>query len=230
MDVILLERIEKLGQMGDVVKVKPGFARNYLLPKKKALRATKDNLTYFETQKVRLEAENLELRGEAEAVAGKLKHLIVVLIRQAGENGQLYGSVTARDMAEAIAEAGTKVERGQIQLEKAIKVLGLHPVHLRLHPEVVVEVTANVARSPEEAAALAREGHVVSAEEQREAEEAAIQEVISEVEAEEAVAEEAAAGPEAAAEPEAAEEASGEDAPGGEDGEAETETGAEKNA
>ncbi len=230
MDVILLERIEKLGQMGDVVKVKPGFARNYLLPKKKALRATKDNMVYFETQKVQLEAENLERRSEAEVVAAKLVGLTVVLIRQAGENGQLYGSVTARDMAEAIAEAGAKVERGQIQLEKAIKVLGLHPVHLRLHPEVVVEVTANVARSPEEAEALAREGHVVSAEEQREAEAAAIQEVISEVEAEEAVPEEAAAEPEAVAEPEAAEEESGEKAPGGEDGETETATGAEKNA
>ena len=224
MDVILLERIEKLGQMGDVVKVKPGFARNYLLPKKKALRATKDNMAYFETQKVQLEAENLERRSEAEVVAAKLVGLTVILIRQAGESGQLYGSVTARDMAEAIAEAGTKVERGQIQLEKAIKVLGLHPVHLRLHPEVVVEVTANVARSPEEAEALAREGHVVSAEEQHEAEAAAIQEVISEVEAEEAVAEEAAA------EPEAAEEGSGEEAPGSEDGETETATGTEKNA
>ena len=191
------------------------------MPKKKALRATKDNLAYFDTQKVRLEAENLERRGEAEAVAGKLKHLTVVLIRQAGENGQLYGSVTARDMAEAIAEAGAKVERGQIQLEKAIKVLGLHPVRLRLHPEVIVEVTANVARSPEEAQALAREGHLVSAEEQRETEEAAIQGVISEVEAEEAVAEEAAA-------EEAPEEESGEGALGGKDGETEPE--AEKNA
>jgi large subunit ribosomal protein L9 len=203
------------------VKVKPGYARNYLLPKRKALRATKDNLTYFESQKVQLEADNLERRGEAEAVAVKLEGLTVTLIRQAGETGQLYGSVSARDMAEAIAEAGAKVERGQIKLEKAIKVLGLHPVHLRLHPEVVVEVTANVARSQEEAETQAREGHVVSAEEQREAEEAAIQEVISEVEAEEAE-EEAAAEQIAATEEPAGEEAAEEEASAPEPAEAES--------
>ena len=189
MEIILLERIEKLGQMGDVVTVKPGYARNYLLPRNKALRATKANLAYFETQRVELEADNLQRRGEARAVAEKIDGLSVVLIRQAGETGHLYGSVSARDMADAITEAGTRVERIQIQLEKTIKVLGLHPVHVRLHPEVVITVTANVARSNEEAQTHAREGHLVSVEEQRETEDSALEEVISEVEAEEAAAE-----------------------------------------
>ena len=203
MQVILLERIEKLGQMGDIVKVKPGYARNYLLPQKKALRATNENLKVFEGQRAELEADNLKRRSEAEAVAGKLDGLSVMLIRQAGEGGQLYGSVTARDMAQALDQSGVKVERSQVQLDKVIKVLGLHPVRVRLHPEVAVTITANVARSEEEAATQASEGHVVSAEEQSAVEEAAIQEVITEVEAEEA-AEEAAG--EAAEETEAAAE------------------------
>ena len=186
MQVILLERIEKLGQMGDVVKVKPGYARNYLLPKKKAMRATDANLKVFESQRSHLETDNLERRSEAEAVAGKLDGLSITLIRQAGEGGQLYGSVTARDMAQALGKDGVKVERAQVQLDKVIKVLGLHPVRLRLHPEVSVTITVNVARSEEEARAQASEGHVVSAEEQRAAEEAIIQDVITEVEAEEA--------------------------------------------
>ena len=186
MQVILLERIEKLGQMGDVVKVKPGFARNYLLPKKKAMRATDANLKVFESQRSQLETDNLERRSEAEAVAGKLDGLSIVLIRQAGEGGQLYGSVTARDMAQALGKDKVKVERAQVQLDKVIKVLGLHPVRLRLHPEVSVTITVNVARNEEEARAQAGEGHVVSAEEQRAAEEAVIQDVITEVEAEEA--------------------------------------------
>ena len=186
MQVILLERIEKLGQMGDVVKVKPGFARNYLLPKKKAMRATDANLKVFDSQRSQLETDNLERRSEAEAVAGKLDGLSIVLIRQAGEGGQLYGSVTARDMAQALGKDGVKVERAQVQLDKVIKVLGLHPVRLRLHPEVSVTITVNVVRSEEEARAQASEGHFVSAEEQRAAEEAVIQDVITEVEAEEA--------------------------------------------
>jgi len=186
MQVILLERIEKLGQMGDVVKVKPGYARNYLLPKKKALRATDENLKVFESQRTQLETVNLERRSEAESVAGKIDGLSIVLIRQAGEGGQLYGSVTARDMAEALVKEGVKVDRSQVQLNKVIKVLGLHPVRLHLHPEVAVTITVNVARSEEEATAQASEGHVVSAEEQRAAEDAVIQEVITEVEAEEA--------------------------------------------
>jgi len=175
MQVILLERIEKLGQMGDVVKVKPGYARNFLLPKKKAMRATDANLKVFDSQRSQLETDNLERRGEAESVAGKLDGLSIVLIRQAGEGGQLYGSVTARDMAQALGEDKVKVERAQVQLDKVIKVLGLHPVRLRLHPEVSVTITVNVARNEEEARAQAGEGHVVSAEEQRAAEEAVIQ-------------------------------------------------------
>lgn len=186
MQVILLERIEKLGQMGDVVKVKPGFARNYLLPKRKALRATDENRKIFESRRAELEADNLKRRGEAESVAGKLDGLSIVLIRQAGEGGQLYGSVTARDLAQALDREGVRIERSQVQLDKVIKVLGLHPVRIRLHPEVTVTITANVARSEDEARTLASEGHVVSAAEQRAAEEAAIQEVITGVEAEEA--------------------------------------------
>lgn len=196
MEIILLERIEKLGQMGDVVTVKPGYARNYLLPRSKALRATKANLANFKTQRVQLEADNLERRGEAQAVAGKIEGLTVVLIRQAGETGQLYGSVSARDMADAITKAGTKVERNQIQLEKTIKVLGLHPVHVRLHPEVVITVTANVARSHEEAQAHALEAHPGSAKEQRATEDGAPEEVVSEIEAEEAAAGETESEPE----------------------------------
>ena len=187
MDVILLERIEKLGQMGDVVKVKPGFARNYLLPQKKALRANQANMAVFESQRAQLEADNLERRDEAESVAKKLKGLSVVLIRQAGDSGQLYGSVTARDLCDAIIETGVTIERRQVELEKVIKVLGLHTVKIRLHPEVVVDVVANVARSETEAESQAETGHVVSAEEQRETEEAAVEAVIADVEEAEAV-------------------------------------------
>ena len=150
-DLILLERVEKLGQMGQLVKVRPGYARNYLLPQKKAMRATKENLAYFETQRAQLEANNLARKADAEQVAGKLEGLIVVLIRQAGESGQLYGSVTARDVAQGITEAGFTVGRGQIVLERAIKTLGLHKQRVVLHPEVSVTVAVNVAQSAEEA-------------------------------------------------------------------------------
>ncbi len=202
MDVILLERIEKLGQMGDVVTVKPGYARNFLLPKRKALRANKENMAFFETQRAQLEAENLKRREDAEAVAAKLGGTSVVLIRQAGDSGQLYGSVSARDIADAVTEAGISIERGQVALDMAIKVLGLHQVKVRLHPEVGVEVTANVARSDAEAERQAETGHMVSAEEQREAEEAAVEAVIAEVEqAEVEEAEIAEASDEAADEP-----------------------------
>jgi large subunit ribosomal protein L9 len=149
--VVLLERIEKLGQMGQVVNVKPGFARNYLLPQKKAMRATKENLAYFETQRAQLEANNLNRKTEAEAVAGKLDGLRVVVIRQAGESGQLYGSVSSRDIAQAVTESGFTVERHQVVLDHTIKSLGLHPVRIALHPEVAVSITVNVAQSPEEA-------------------------------------------------------------------------------
>jgi len=150
-EVILLERVEKLGQMGQVVRVRPGFARNFLLPQKKALRATKENLAYFETRKAQLVAQNLERKGEAEQVAKKLDGVSVVVIRQAGESGQLYGSVTARDIADAVTAAGFTIGRSQVTLEHPIKTLGLHKQRVVLHPEVAVTVTVNVAQSPEEA-------------------------------------------------------------------------------
>jgi large subunit ribosomal protein L9 len=173
MEVILLERIAKLGQMGDVVKVKPGFARNYLLPKKKALRATEANKKYFETRRAQLEAQNLQLKAEAEKVAGKLDGLAVVLVRQAGEAGQLYGSVSARDIATAVTGAGFTIERRQVELNQPIKAVGLYKVAVDLHPEVRVTVTVNVARSPEEAEIQAKTGAAVIHGEQPPAEEAA---------------------------------------------------------
>jgi large subunit ribosomal protein L9 len=151
MEVILLERIEKLGQMGEVVKVKPGFARNYLLPQKKALRASKDNLAFFEKQRAQLEAVNLKRRDEAQGVAAKMNNLSVLMVRQAGEGGQLYGSVSGKDVADAIIAAGYTVERRQVNLDSPIKTLGSYSVRVSLHPEVAVAVTINVARSQEEA-------------------------------------------------------------------------------
>lgn len=162
MDIILLERVENLGQMGDVVKVKPGFARNFLLPQKKALRASKDNIAFFETQKTQLEAQNLQKKQEAETVAEKMEGMTVTLIRSAGDTGQLYGSVSGRDVAEAMVEDGATVDRRQVEQERPIKMLGLHPVRVRLHPEVVITVTANVARSQDEAEAQARGEDVLS--------------------------------------------------------------------
>jgi large subunit ribosomal protein L9 len=162
MNVILLERVPKLGQMGDVVKVKPGYARNFLLPQKKALRATKDNITYFESQRKTLEAQNLERRQEAEAVGAKMSDLKVTLIRQASEALQLYGSVSSRDIADAAAAAGVKFERGQVELDKPIKTLGAHKIKVHLHPEVAVDITAVVARSPDEAEFLAKGGTLVA--------------------------------------------------------------------
>ena len=155
-ELILLERVEKLGQMGQLVKVKPGFARNFLLPQKKALRATKENLAYFETQRAQLEANNLQRKIEATEIGGKLEGLRVVIVRQAGESGQLYGSVSARDIAEAVTEGGFTVEKRQVVLDRPIKSLGLHPVRVVLHPEVSVTVKANVAQSAEEAEMQAR--------------------------------------------------------------------------
>ena len=156
MQVILLERIGRLGQMGDVVKVKDGYARNFLLPLGKALRATKDNMTEFETRRVHLEARNLELKGEAEKVAEKLTGKTFVAIRTAGDTGQLYGSVSTRDMAEVISVGGFSIDRRQVVLEKPIKTLGLHVVRVQLHPEVIVKVSINVARSQDEADRQAR--------------------------------------------------------------------------
>ena len=156
MEVILLERIEKLGQMGDVVKVKPGYARNFLLPRKKALRATESNKAAFESQRANLEADNLKHREEAERVAKDLNGIAVVIVRQAADNDQLYGSVTTRDIAAAVGVAGFTIERRQVQLSTPIKTVGMHPVRVMLHPEVSVEVIANVARTEEEAEMQAR--------------------------------------------------------------------------
>jgi large subunit ribosomal protein L9 len=168
MDVILLQRIEKLGQMGDVVRVKPGYARNYLLPQKKALRATKENRAQFEASRAELEATNLKRRGEAERVAERAEGLSVVLIRSAGEGGQLYGSVSARDVADAIGAAGLALTRQQIVLDKPIKALGLYGVRVMLHPEVAIEVTVNVARTPEEAERQARGETITTADDDAE--------------------------------------------------------------
>ena len=156
MDIILLQRVEKLGQMGEVVNVKPGYARNYLLPQKKALRATEENVAEFEQRRTQLEADNLDRRQEAEHVAGRLDGLSVVLTRQASDSDQLYGSVTTRDIADEVTEAGFTIDRRQVELDRPIKTVGLHRVRVRLHPEVAVEVTANVARSTEEAVAQTR--------------------------------------------------------------------------
>ena len=150
-ELILLQRVEKLGQMGEIVKVKPGFARNFLLPQKKALRATKENRAYFDTQKAQLEAQNLRRKEEAERVAERVAGLSVVIIRQAGESGSLYGSVSSRDIAEACMAAGLTVGRDQVILVHPIKTLGLAHVKVVLHPEVSIDVTINTARSPEEA-------------------------------------------------------------------------------
>ena len=150
-ELILLQRVEKLGQMGEVVKVKPGYARNFLLPQKKALRATKDNLAKFEGNRVHLEAQNIKRREEAERIAERVHGLSVTLIRQAGESGSLYGSVSNRDIAEGCAEGGLTIDRNQVLLPHPIKTLGLTQVRVVLHPEVSMPVTVNVARSPEEA-------------------------------------------------------------------------------
>lgn len=147
-----MERIELLGQMGDVVKVKPGYARNFLLPQKKALRATKENREYFDKQRAQLEAQNLQRRSDAQAVSSKMENLSVIIIRQAGEFGQLYGSVTTRDIAAAITAAGFTVNRQQVHLDQPIKTLGLHKARVALHPEVSISATVNVALTEEEAA------------------------------------------------------------------------------
>ena len=154
MEVILLERIEKLGQMGDVVKVKDGFARNFLLPQKKALRASEDNLAYFEKEKVTLEANNLKQKQEAEIILKKLDNFNLIIIRQAGETGQLYGSVNANDIKTSLDENGFIVEKNQIKLEKPIKELGVHNVSVNLHPEVQATIYVIVSRTDAEAEIL----------------------------------------------------------------------------
>jgi len=167
MQVILLERIGRLGQMGDTVTVKDGYARNYLLPQGKALRASEANKERFEKERVTLETRNLELKSEAEGVAAKLNDQSFLAIRQAGDTGQLYGSVSTRDIADIITEAGYSVSRNQVQLDKPIKMLGVHPLHVTLHPEVIISVNVNVARSEEEAKRQAR-GEDVTAQDNEE--------------------------------------------------------------
>jgi large subunit ribosomal protein L9 len=164
-EVILLQRVDKLGQMGEIVRVKPGFARNFLLPQKKAIRASKDNLARFEQERVQLVALNIKRRGEAERLAERVGGLKVVIIRQAGESGSLYGSVSSRDIAEAATAAGLSITRQQVVLSDPIKTLGLTDVRVVLHPEVVISVTANVARTPEEAEKQARGERLTQAEE-----------------------------------------------------------------
>ena len=172
MQIILLERVEKLGQMGDTVNVKPGYARNFLLPNRKALRATKENIERFDKEKAQLEAQNLELRSEADSVSRKMVNVTVVLVRQAGESGQLYGSVNARDVANELENVGFNVSRSQVRLSKPIKTLGLHEVAVFIHPEVSVFISVNVARSIEEAEIQAKTGKAVlsAAEEEAQAE------------------------------------------------------------
>ena len=165
MDVILLERVEKLGQMGDVVSVKPGYARNYLLPRRKALRATKHNLEFFEGRRSQLEADNLQRKSEAESVAKKVDGLTVPVIRAAGESGQLYGSVTARDIAEASIAAGVTVTRRQVTLDRALKTIGVEEIKVILHPEVSPSVVVNIARSQDEAEQQAHLGRAVGVDE-----------------------------------------------------------------
>ena len=155
-ELILLQRVEKLGQMGEVVKVKPGYARNFLLPQSKAVRATKANRERFERERVQLEAQNLKRREEAERVAERVQGLTVVLIRQAGDSGSLFGSVTSRDISDAATASGLTIERSQVLLEHPIKVLGISSVRVALHPEVTIDIKVNVARSVEEAEKQAR--------------------------------------------------------------------------
>jgi large subunit ribosomal protein L9 len=163
MQVILLQRIEKLGQMGQMVDVKSGYARNFLLPQKKALRATNDNIAFFEKQKSVLEATNLEKKKEAEHAASKMNDVSVILIRQASETGVLYGSIRNKDIADALATAGYKINRSQVNILEPIKILGIHTVQVALHPEVSVNVSVNVALSQEEA--LVQAGKASDAEE-----------------------------------------------------------------
>lgn len=174
MEIILLERIDSLGNMGETVKVRPGFARNYLLPQKKALRATKDNVAYFESQRAALEKLNNEKKKEAEKLSKKLEGIKVALIRHAAEAGQLYGSVSSRDVAEAItAESGVAVARSMVNINQALKTIGLFKVSVALHPEVKVDVTINIARSEEEAKIQAKTGKALIAETQQTASSAA---------------------------------------------------------
>jgi len=205
MNVILLERVEKLGQMGDVVSVKPGYARNFLIPQKKALRATNANKAVFEERRIHLEADNLTRKTEAEAVGEKLNGVDVMLIRQAGEAGQLYGSVSARDVATGLIEAGFTVDRNQVDLAKPIKTIGLFDVTVKLHPEVFVTVTANVARSKDEGETQLKTGKAVIGSQDEEENEAVLEaeEVFEEGLEVETDVDDADSEPDAASEPDA---------------------------
>jgi large subunit ribosomal protein L9 len=161
MEVILLERVAKLGQMGETVRVKDGFARNFLLPKGKALRATKENKARFDSMRSQLEARNLELKGEAEKISSNLNGKSFIILRQASETGQLYGSVTTRDLATIVSEAGINLDRSQVGLNAPIKMIGMHKVPVSLHPEIEVAITINVARNGDEAERQARGENVV---------------------------------------------------------------------
>ena len=174
MEIILLERVENLGQMGDLVTVKPGYARNFLLPKGKAIRATKENREKFDSDRAQLEADNLAKKSEAEKVAEKMEGLSVTLIRAASEMGQLYGSASSRDIAVAATDAGFTISKSQIDMNTAVKTLGIFPVRVILHPEVAVEIKVNIARSEDEAAEQLRLGRaILSDTAEREREEAA---------------------------------------------------------
>ena len=191
MQIILLERIEKLGQMGDLVNVKPGYARNYLLPQGKALRANKANMERFEAERVQREASNLELRKDAETEATKMEGLAVSMVRAASEMGQLFGSVTSRDIAEAVTESGFNITRNQVIMDRSIKTLGLTETRIRLHPEVSITVTVNIARSIAEAETQLKTGVVVTGE--------IVDDGVTVAEAEAAPAAEAKSAPEEAA-------------------------------
>ena len=183
MQIILLERIEKLGQMGDLVNVKPGYARNYLLPQGKALRANKTNMERFESERSQREADNLTQRSEAETEAKKMDGLAVNMVRAASEMGQLFGSVTSRDIAEAVTEAGFTIDRSQVVMDRAIKALGLTETRIRLHPEVSVSVIVNIARSLAEAETQLKTGIAVTGEVNDEADDAPAEQQASDAEA-----------------------------------------------
>ncbi len=162
MKVILLERVERLGALGEVVTVKDGFARNYLLPRSKALRATQANMKVFEGQRVEIENRNATARAAAEKAGQRLDGSAYVMIRQAGDSGQLYGSVSGRDIADAVNAEGGRIDRSMVALDKPIKTLGVHPIRVRLHAEVTVTVSINIARSPDEAERQARGENVIA--------------------------------------------------------------------
>ena len=170
MEVILLERVENLGTMGDVVRVKPGYARNFLFPNEKAVPASNENKASFENKRLEIEAKNIETKAEAEKVASKIKGEILILVRQAGDSGQLYGSVNSRDIKNTLKDMGYELDRNQISLNKPIKSVGIHNVSIALHPEIYVEVIANVARSEEEAKIQTETGEAVIAEPEKDEE------------------------------------------------------------